>query len=592
MSTNTDKDKTQNEQKTVYKGRSVIYTNYETVDETNVVEVVNESISFHRANVSQIQYLWDYYKGVQPILHREKDVRPQICNRIVENHAQEIVAFKIGYQLAEPLQYTCRSFETEDSETTNVAPKQELGANKQELGAKNDNPDEIRQNDDQSEDKPDQKQNPFEQKQNPFEQNQVNGFISQTDQTMGHLEDDSEYQKRLKDVNELNTLMFAEDKMSADRDLFEWMVICGVGYRMAEADKDEDAEDGGAPFEIYTLDPRNTFVVYSRAYHHKPVMAVWTGVDPIDDVPIYNVYTSTDYYRIKNDQVDPVESGPHSYGSIPIVEYRLNNARMGVFEPVLPLLDAINLLESNRLDGIEQTVQSLIKFINCDVDEDTFEAMLQLGAVKVSAPDGVKADVDTIRNDLDQTSTQVTKDDLYAAVINICGMPNRNGQSGSTSDTGAAVLLRDGWTLAESHAKGYELQFKRAERDFLRVILAICEQSKDTDIDLRVRDIELAFNRRNYENILVKSQVLTTMLSQNKIHPQLAFQSCGLFTDPDAAYLMSKKYNEENREQFMQNNPFTANLYTGQKTSIGSQTNVPGPDNGDNEDKKEFPRKA
>lgn len=450
-------------------GRIPIYLDYESIDETNVVAALRDALMPFAFNAGQIDYLWNYYKGMQPILHREKDVRPEINNKIVENHAQEIVAFKIGYQLAEPLQYTCRK-QGEDG--------------------------------------------------------------------------DEAYEDTLAQVNELNTLMFAEDKASCDRDLFEWMCVCGLGYRMCEVDSKADLEDGSAPFEIYTLDPRRTFVAESSSYHHRQLMSVWIGIQGETREKIYNVYTDDALYTVVNDEV--VSKRKHTYGTNPIVEYRLNNARMGVFEPVLSLLDAINDAESNRLDDIEQNVQALMKFINCEVDKDEFIEMLQLGAVKVKTTvEGQPADIDVITTNLDQNGTQVTKEDLYQSVVNICGMPNRNGSKASTSDTGAAVLLRDGWTLAESHAKSYELQFKRAERDFLRVVLSICRQSKDTDLDLRIRDIELAFNRRNYENILVKAQVLTTMLQTDKIHPQLAFQACGLFTDPDAAYKQSCEYMEE-----------------------------------------------
>ena len=456
--------------KAPFMGRLPIYLDYEAIDETNVVEALDYALVPFAANSHQASYLWRYYKGLQPILKRQKDVRPEINNTVVENHAQEIVAFKIGYQLAEPLQYTCRM-------------QAEKG--------------------------------------------------------------DAAYEATLAQVNELNTLMFAEDKASCDRDLFEWMCVCGLGYRMCEADAREDAEDGGAPFEVYTLDPRRTFVAESSAYHHRTLMSVWVGIKPVTKEAVYNVYTDKMLFKISNGRIESQQ--PHTYGHNPIVEYRLNNARMGVFEPVLSLLDAINSVESNRLDDIEQTVQALMKFVNCDIDQDDFIAMLKLGAVKVkTSNEGQPADIDVIKTDLDQSGTQVTKNDLYQAVVNICGMPNRNGTKGSSSDTGAAVLLRDGWTLAESHAKSYELQFKRAERNFLRVALSICRQSKDIDLDLRIRDIELAFNRRNYENILVKSQVLTTMLQSDKIHPQLAFQACGLFTDPDAAYKQSCEYMEKN----------------------------------------------
>lgn len=493
-----------------YKGRLRIFANCEEVDASNVVKVLNDSLTSFWRNKAQITFLWNYYKGVQPILERVKDVRPEINNTIVENHAQEIVAFKIGYQLAEPLQYTCRM---------------------------------------QGDDKEDG-------------------------------EGESLYERTLNHVNELNTFMFAEDKASCDRDLFEWMCVCGLGYRMCESNAWFE-EEGGAPFSVFTLDPRNTFVVESSAYHHRPVMSVWVGTVPDSEQEVYNVYTDTTYFKIVGGEI--VEERPHTYGSNPIVEYRLNNARMGVFEPVLSLLDAINSVESNRLDDIEQTVQALMKFVNCDIEEDDFVEMLKLGAVKVKTSiDGQPADIDVIKTELDQNGTQVTKEDLYQSVVNICGMPNRNGTKGSSSDTGAAVLLRDGWTLAESHAKSYELQFKRSERRFLRVVLSICRQSSDTNLDLRIRDIELAFNRRNYENILVKAQVLTTMLQTNKIHPQLAFQACGLFTDPDAAYKQSCEYMEQNKASFEESAlAVAAQQAIDEGKKPGPQAAVPGREEGD-----------
>ncbi|WP_165170681.1 phage portal protein [Adlercreutzia sp. ZJ242] len=493
-----------------FKGRKVIYSDCELVDERNVVDVLQESLAAHAFNAAQIGYLWRYYKGVQPILWREKEVRPEIKNDVVENHAQEIVAFKIGYQLAEPLQYTCRM-----------------------QGGKADD-------------------------------GEANG----------------EYEDTLADVNELNTLMFAEDKASHDRDLFEWMCVCGLGYRMCEVDSEYDAEEGDAPFDLYVLDPRDTFVVRSSRYHHRMLMSVLISHDFDEGKTIYTVYTNSGYFEIVDGRI--VDSKPHTYRANPVVEYRLNNARMGVFEPVLPLLDAINKVESNRLDDIEQIVQALMVFKDCDISGDDYDEMREKGAVKIRSLDpSVKAAIEMLNNPLDQIGTQTVKEDLYQSVVNICGMPNRNGQGGSTSDTGAAVLLRDGWTLAESHAKSYELQFKRSERDFLRVAMSVCRQSKDCDLDLRIRDIELAFNRRNYENIMAKAQVLTTMLGTGKIHPQLAFQACGLFTDPDAAYKQSCEYAESNDVGVGEAALAVARSQAVEQGSQrGSQATVPEPDDG------------
>ena len=142
-------------------------------------------------------------------------------------------------------------------------------------------------------------------------------------------------------------------------------------------------------------------------------------------------------------------------------------------------------------------------------------------------------------------------DYLYQTVLTICGIPNRNGGS-STSDTGSAVLLRDGWSLAESRAKDSELMFKKAEKNVLKLVLNICrniEGTPDEVCALSLKDIDIHFTRRNYENIQSKSQVLVAMLGNNKIHPLDAYTSCGLFIDPERAYARGMEYYEEQQQK-------------------------------------------
>lgn len=83
-------------------GRRVIKSSVKEITDGNVVEVLQKALSDHAFNRSEIDYLWNYYKGKQPILNRKKDVRPEICNKIVENRANEIVSFKVGYLCGEP----------------------------------------------------------------------------------------------------------------------------------------------------------------------------------------------------------------------------------------------------------------------------------------------------------------------------------------------------------------------------------------------------------------------------------------------------------------------------------------------------------
>lgn len=441
-------------------GRRIIKTDETEVTIDNVVSILRKALPYHWKNRSEIQYLWHYYKGRQPVLNREKQVRPEICNHIVENRANEIVSFKSGYLMGEPLQYVSRG------NAENIADS----------------------------------------------------------------------------INQLNEFVFAEEKPAKDKELADWFHICGTSFRMVLPD--DEGEEDDSPFEIYTLDPRNTFVVYHNGLGNKPVLGVKYVIDE-KGVVTYSCYSKDFYFEIVESKV--VKCEPHILGDIPIIEYPLNLARIGAFELVIPLLDAINLTDSNRIDGVEQFIQALLLFHNVDISSDDYQKLREEGAIKYKDIDPqLKAEVAYLTNSLNQGETQTLVDHMYQTVLTICGMPNRNGGS-STSDTGSAVIMRDGWSDAEARAKNSELMFKKSERRFLKLVLNICRTL--VGMDLKVHNIEIRFTRRNYENILQKAQVLDLLLKNPKVHPRLAFEHCGLFVDSDLAYALSAEYVEEQEKK-------------------------------------------
>lgn len=456
-------------------GRKIITCPYKDLNDNTITQYVSTAYAEHATNQSEIDYLYQVYKGKQDILSRQKETQKEICNKIVENRANEIVSFKTGYVYGEPVQYVARNTD----ENTAVA------------------------------------------------------------------------------ISLLNDMMLYLNKPALDKEMAEWRNISGVGYRLILPKTSFDSDRDFVPFNVFIPDPRYTFVVYSTDIGNPPLFAVMVASDPELGI-VFSVYSKDHFWRISGNVI--IESRDIYLGEIPIIEYPLNMARLGSFETVLPLLDAINNLDSNRMDGIEQDVQAFLKFINCDIDEDEYQNFLRLRAIKVSSTNGQQADVDSVTTDLDQSQSQTFKSDLYDAVLTITGLPNRNGGS-STSDTGSAVLLRDGWSDAEARAKDDELMFKKSETQALKLMLNIIHESLGLDdslYKLKLFDIGMQFTRRNYDNIQSKSQVLISMLNNPKIHPRLAFIHSGLFSDPEDAYQQSMKYYEEEQkkaqEQFEESN--------------------------------------
>lgn len=142
----------------------------------------------------------------------------------------------------------------------------------------------------------------------------------------------------------------------------------------------------------------------------------------------YSCYSDHEYFEIVESKV--VSYDTHILGEIPIIEYPLNMARIGAFELVIPLLDAINLTDSNRLDGVEQFIQSLMLFHNVDISSEDFDELRERGAIKFKDIDPqLKAEINYLVSNLNQGETQTLVDHMYQTVLTICGMPNRNGGS-------------------------------------------------------------------------------------------------------------------------------------------------------------------
>lgn len=446
-------------------GRKQIFTSATEINRDNVLnEVTVKALTKHEINRGDIEYLYNYYKGDQPILYRVKEIREDICNMVVENHAQEIVAFKTGYLCGSPIQYISANSEESVSES----------------------------------------------------------------------------------INTLNSMMRTEGKAEKDKALIEWDMICGTAYRMILPDSEYEDDSEDAPFEFYTLDPRNTFIIYSNDVAHKPLAGVYYVVDEDTKERHYSVYTKDTYFEIVENKI--VSETPHALTRIPIIEYPANTARMGAFESVLSLLDAINTVDSNRIDGIEQFIQSLVILYNCTMpDGEDASSIRAKGLIELKSVGENKADIKILSEQLNQTETQTLKDDLYQTVLMIVGMPSQGNGNTSDSSNNGAVILKNGWQGAEARAKDSELMFKESEQEFLKLVMTICGGM--SDMNIKVKDIDVHFTRRNYEDILAKSQVLTTMLATEKVAPKLAFQVCGLFIDSEEAYRESVEYMEEQEKK-------------------------------------------
>lgn len=428
-------------------GRKIAYTDVDKITPQNVVKVIGDCIGVFYGNKIAIRYLWRYYKGDQPTLYRTKITNEDITNKIVENHAYEIVQFKVGQTYGEPVQFISRK----DDEAINKA------------------------------------------------------------------------------VDELNDYMVDANKQEKDIKAGEWQSATGTSFKAVQP------KQGDVPFRITAPTPMNTFMIYNRNTE-EPILVVQELKD--EDGQYYKLaFSDTMSFKIVNS--DLVESKLHTYVGIPIVEYPNNHERISDIELVISMLDAINNMQSNRMDGIEQFVQSWIKFVNCEVDEEQFEKMKMNRALVVkSINKDNKSDVDVMTQELNQSQCQVAKDDLWDNTLSILAIPTK--QSNTGGDTQGAVQLRNGWDFSKTRAKLKDPLVKSAEKRLAMVVLNVLRVAGN-GLNLTERDFDVQINHSPQDNMYTKSQTLLQLL-QCGIHPLVAIKTVGLWGDAEKTFLLSKPY--------------------------------------------------
>lgn len=428
-------------------GRKIAYTDVETITQDNIVKVIGECIGAFYFNKVAIEYLWNYYKGDQPIRYRVKISNEDIINKICENHSYEWVQFKVAQTYGEPVQFISRK---DDARTNNA-------------------------------------------------------------------------------VDELNDYLVDANKQEKDIQAGEWQSAVGTSFKAVQF------ANGDIPFRIVVPNPLNTFIIYNRSTE-EPILAVQELKDA-DGKCYKQCYADTYECQIVNSKVQNWKV--HAFGSIPIVEYPNNHSRLSDIELIIDLQDAVNNMQSDRMDGVDQFIQSFFKFVNCEIDEETFSKMKMNRAFVVkSINKDNKSDVDLMTQELNQTQCQVAKEDLLDNALSILGIPNK--QSNTGGDTQGAVELRNGWDFSKSRAKLKDPLVKAAEKRLAKLVLNAIRIKKE-DLGLTIRDFDVQINHSPQDNMYTKAQTLYQLL-QAGINPLVAVKTVGLWGDAEKTYTLSKPY--------------------------------------------------
>ncbi|MDU5492444.1 MAG: phage portal protein [Clostridium perfringens] len=217
---------------------------------------------------------------------------------------------------------------------------------------------------------------------------------------------------------EINNIFTEIDEDSHNNELALDISILGVGYELVYMNDNEVPTP-----ELAVLSPFNTFLVVDSTVKHRAMFAVMyiekkdiNGTKLGYDVTVYTDKKEIQYFVTDLNSTSPEIKGikEHYFNEIPIIEYKNNKKLKGDFEGVISLIDAYNLLQSDRVNDKEQLVDAIlaVKGISFgDDEEEMTETSKLLKEMKILElpKDG---DAEWLVKNLNETEVEVLKKSL------------------------------------------------------------------------------------------------------------------------------------------------------------------------------------
>ena len=265
---------------------------------------------------------------------------------------------------------------------------------------------------------------------------------------------------------------------SVDAELAQDAAVFGKGVELVYSGED------GMPRSA-ALKPMEAFVVYTDSVDASPMFGVrcieTMKADGAGDGWMFEVYTDEVVATFAMKEVclkgfaAPASVKRHFFGRVPMVEYWNGKDEKGDFENAISLIDAYDLLESDRVNDKQQFVDALLVLYGCTLETDEMGRSpgRQLREDKaIALPDG-DARAEWLCKQLNEADTEVLKCALNSDIHKMCMVPDMTDSNFAGNSSGVAMRYKLLGLEQLTHIK--ERWFREALRERIRLYAAYLE---------------------------------------------------------------------------------------------------------------------
>lgn len=227
--------------------------------------------------------------------------------------------------------------------------------------------------------------------------------------------------------------------------------IFGKGYEMYYTDDE-------ANICITYVSPMDAFMIYDDSVLERPRYFVRTYMD--SDNVLHGSVSDDEkvrYFVLKGKiQFEDYEK-EHGFAGVPATEYRENKEEIGIFEPVLTMIDAYNKAISEKANDVDYFADAYMKVLGAKLDEEEIKEIRSNRIINFPGNyDGSGLEVDFLQKPNGDTTQENLIDRLEKLIFQISMVANISDENFGTS---SGIALKYKLQAMSNLAKTKERKF-------------------------------------------------------------------------------------------------------------------------------------
>lgn len=314
------------------------------------------------------------------------------------------------------------------------------------------------------------------------------------------------------DITDLQDWLRLADSDTQDMDLSKDASVFGKTCELVYMSNDSSPTPRLACF-----DPRQAFVVYDDTVEHRPVFGVYYYPQYNDDGALSG-YTCKWYTDTTQTEADLTtgfsvlsEGNPESnpFGEVPLIEYYNNEECQGDFEQVISLIDAYNILQSDRVNDKQQFVEAILlikgQILGDDAEEEseTYQRLKEYGLLMLDTD----SSAEWLTRTFDENSVEVLCKSLEKDIHKFSGVPCMSDENFVGNASGVAMKYK--LLGFEQITKIKERYFRAGLKTRLRLFTRMMELKGKGKLD--PESIDIVFQRNLPANEVELAQVVSML---------------------------------------------------------------------------------